>query len=547
MHLIPSSDGRILDALRAGIDGAQNVLLASAFVSSSGIELLMPHIEALLARGGRFGLYATFNGGAFTDPKFFELLQPLEERFPDQVEVYLYPNPTTLFHAKAFLFERADKTWSGIVGSANVTHAALSGANFELVAASSPIPHAEVVVIRDELSRLRADGFFVRLTAQLYARFGKARPDDDEADFEETERAARHTKARQKQVKLALDSLKPSVLPRLPPLLLPATVYVEEICATGIGVAADDDLADLSVAVDLGIFVRAGVLTKETTKKIGFVSENTKKGHSFSLIDDGVRETVKTARKSIGKTIGLRAVDFGYLRWVPHRFYGDAVRAMAKKPEVKKALVAVGPANPAIANHLEKVVRSFKANMARVVETLKLQPKGEWDEAALRRHSISANVSTAEMRKIILDHIVERGRARVSEPLVRSQLDRLTFTLRSFAFPLAQSHGDDVRYGHKHFLANVVWACTDRLLKRTTEDGGTGILFDYLDARRRLNKGRHGHDAVALAARAGTWLDANTALEVAVDQFRETYGPEPFTWELGELASMLPSARMRTG
>lgn len=539
MHLLPSTGGRILAAIQDGLDGAQNAILASAFVSSSGIQLLLANIDALLGRGGTVSLYATFNGGAFTDPNFFKLLDPLERRFPTQVEVYLYPNPTTLFHAKTFLFESADKSWSGIVGSANLTHQALTGANFEISAVATPIAHAEIVVIRNELSRLRSQGFFRRLTSDLCAQLVATENDGDDEDPEESARAERTTRAKQKQVKSALSCIKPSPLPALPALLQPATVYVEDLCATGIGIATDDDLADLSVSVDLGVFVRAKVLAKETTKKIGFVSENTKKGHSFSLIDDGVRETVKTARKSIGKTLGLRAVDFGYLRWVPHRFYDDALRAIASKPDVKAARAAVGRANEAISKHIDKVGRSFKKNMERVVAALKLQPKNEWDEQLLQKHSISAKVSTAKMREIILEHIVERNRARVSAPLVWSQLGRLTFTPRSFAFPLAQSQGGDSHYGHKHFLANVVWACTDRVLKRTNEESGTGALFEYLDARRLLNKGRHNHETAELAECAASWLDPKTSIEVAVDQFREMYGPEPFTWELGDLVSLV--------
>lgn len=543
MRLISSPNGRILEALRGHLDAARHAILASAFVSSSGVELLLGSIERLLARGGTVSLYVTFNGGAFTDPRFFELLAPLEAKFPTQVEVYLYPHATSLFHAKTFLFERVDGTWSGVVGSANLTYAALTGVNFEVSAESMPVPHAEIAAMRNEISRLREQGFFQRLTAKLYAELAGLGQQAVDEDPEVRARAERQAKGKQELVRQALDKLKPSALPALPALSLPATVYAEELCATGMGVATDDDLADLSVSVDLSVFIRAGVLAKETTKKIGFVSESTKKGHSFSLVDDDVRELVKTARKSIGKIIGLRAVDFGYLRWVPHRFYGDAVRAISASSKVKSAVDAVAPDNAAIAKHLDKVKRGFAANMSKVVEALKLQPKDEWDEAALNNHGISTKASSAEMRKHIRDHIIDRNRARVSEPLVRSQLARLTFTPRRFAFPVAQSYGEDTHYGHKHFLANVVWACTDRLLKRTTEDGGTGVLFEYLDARRRLNKGRHGLDTVALAARAATWLDPGTPIEVVVSHFREMYGPEEFTWELGDLARLLPPVR----
>ncbi len=536
IRLMASTGGRVLDELLASLEAAQNAILASAFVSSSGIALLLPSIERLLGRGGTLHLYVTFDGGAFTHPKFFEMLEPLERRFPSQVEVYLYPNSSSLFHAKTFLFERADRSWFGIVGSANLTHSALNGDNFEVVAVAGALDHAEVVGIRDELSSLRTAGYFTRFTPALYSQVSGNKLDVQHKTPEERDREERQAKGKRELVRQALDRVKPTPLSPLPLLALPGAVYVENLCATGMGVATDDDLADLSVSVDLGVFIRAGVLAKESTKKIGFVSENTKKGHSFSLIDESVRETVKTARKSIGKTIGLRAVDFGYLRWVPHLLYGDALRAIAANPNVTSAMAAVAPGNASIAKHINTVKRSFAKNMATVVGTLKLQPKDEWDAPALSNHGISVAVSGAKMREYICEHIIERNRARVSEPLVRSQLARLTFAPRAFAFPLTQSHGGDAHYGHKHFLANLIWTCTDRLLKRTTEDGGTGVLFEYLDARRQLNKGRHGRNAEELAGRAAAWLDQATPLEAVVAEFREAYGPEPFTWELGDLA-----------
>jgi hypothetical protein len=149
---------------------------------------------------------------------------------------------------------------------------------------------------------------------------------------------------------------------------------------------------------------------------------------------------------------------------------------------------------------------------------------------------MSAKASDVQMRKHILEFIIERNRDRVSEPLVRSQLGRLTFEPRSFAFPLSQVHGGDSHYGHKHFLANVAWSCTDRILKRTGDDeGNAGVLVAYLDARMQRNRGRHQLEPVLLAERAASWLDHHVTLETGVRQFRETYGPEVFTWELGDL------------
>lgn len=546
VRLLPSTGRRILDAIKRELDGARNAILTSAYVTSPGLELLLPSITSLLHRGGTLTLYATFDGGPFTDPKFFQLLQPLQQQFVEQLKVYLYPNSNTLFHAKAFLFERADQTWSAIVGSANITHPALAGDNFEISVAADPIAHSEIVMMRDELSRLRANKMFVLLTAKTYADICSARSAGDiapGADPEETARTQRRAKAHSNQVRLALASAKPMILPPLPELAEPAAVYVESLCSTGTGVATDDDLGDLTVSVDLEFFVKAGVLAKETTKRIGFVSEKTKRGHSFSLIDDTVRSAINGARKSIGKTIGVRAVDFGYLRWVPKRLYSDAFQTIAAKSEVRLAREAVANSNQAISKHLEQVGRSFHSNMEKVVAALPLQPESEWDEDMLEQWGMSAKASIVQIRAQILDHIVGRTRDRVSESLVRSQLARLTFAPRTFAFPLAQSHGADWHYGHKHFLANVVWACTDRVLKRVNEDeGASGELFEYLDARRRLNSGRHGHNTSQLAARAAGWLNPEVTLDAAVAEFRQAYGPEDFSWVHGDLARMLTAA-----
>lgn len=541
MRVLSSTDGRILAALRENLGTAKTAILASAFVSSSGIDLLVPSLEQLLARGGMVTLYVTFNGGAFTEPHFFERLAPLEKRFPGKVEVYLYPHATSLFHAKVFLFERADGTWAGIVGSANLTHSALTGTNVEMAAVATPMAHVDVEAVVAELSRLREQKYFQRLTPELFAQIMPARTVEPEQSFEAKASATRQAKGRQELVKQALENFAPTALPPLPPLALPATVYVEDLCATGVGVATDDDLADLSVSIDLSVFVRLGVLSKETTKKIGFVSENTKKGHSFSLVDAGVRDQVSRARRSIGKIIGLRAVDFGYLRWAPHRLYCEAVQVIAAKAEVVEAREATAPENPAIAKHLRVMRRNFDSNIKKVVDTLKLQPKADWNQAALRSRDIEPSVSVAAMRNHIFAHIVDKDGSRISEPLVRSQLARLTFTPRSFAFPLAQSLGEDVHYGHKHFLAAVVWACTDRLLKHTDDEGGTGALFTYLDARRRLNSTRPEMDAAAFAQRAATWLLPESSLDMVVEEFRRAFGPAPFTWDLGDLVSMLPA------
>jgi HKD family nuclease len=538
IRLITSTKSTILLSLRDSLRQARTAVFAVAFVTSRGTELLRPELESFLKRDGSLQFYATLDGGVFTQPDFCRLLLKLERRYPETVEVYLYPHSSSLFHAKVFLFERKDGTWFGLVGSANLTEGALLGNNFEVAAACDPISHDEVKRFRNELSELRVRSAFHRLTdASLFDVINAYQGQKEESGGQGRSVAA---KAKRESALRVLRNAAPTELPPLPPLSISPRACVEAVCDSGVGVAIDDDLADLSVTLDFGSFIRAGILAKESTRMYGILTATSRKGHSFSLIDNSVRQKVKKARNVIGKTIGLRAVDFGYLRWVPQRFFGEALYTTALRLEVKAAQKAVQHDNKAITKHLEKVRRNFRGDLRKVVAELKIEPQTKWRIDVATKFAISASASKNEVRKRILNVIINTHQDRIADSFVRSQLARLMFVPRCFAFPLMQRSALDEDYGHKHFLANLVFACTDRLLRKSNELGGRGVVFEYLNERRKFNESRHHQkSSAALAERAAAWLKPKTSLATAVQQFQLMYGPESFTWDLTDLAKSL--------
>jgi superfamily II DNA or RNA helicase/HKD family nuclease len=103
------------------IDGARQVDLAVAFALQSGVALLEPYLEDLLARGGEVRLVV---GDYFdvTEPSALRRLMDLE----GGIEQFVYESSGGSFHPKAWVFRGADGAGSAIVGSSNLTRTALT-------------------------------------------------------------------------------------------------------------------------------------------------------------------------------------------------------------------------------------------------------------------------------------------------------------------------------------------------------------------------------------------------------------------------------------
>jgi HKD family nuclease len=543
--LVASTDGRVIERFRSYLKSADEVLLASAYVSSGALETLLPDFERIVGRGGSVQLYAAFDGGAFTRPETFQRLIDLKRRAPVSVGVYLNPRQGSIFHAKVFLF-RNRRGWRGIVGSANLTTRGLQGANFEVCTDWPEMSTKDVEAVRTELSLLRTSGQLTELTAE---RIDEVIGLHDAKRLSPEERAARdrmNKRARDSLLK-RIDAMKPGQLPPLPPLAETAREWTQGLANSGCGIAVTTELEELSISLQFDPFVRANIVAKETSRQIGLVKESTRKGYSLSLVPEGLRQTCSTAARSVGRLIAVRSVDLSYSRWIPERFVTPLEEEIAEKRAIVDAEDALRR-HDVIDQHLEKVGKEFESTVEDTVGRLQLRPADEWnlDAGVFSRFHLSRRSSESEVRSAIAEYLRTAHGSKISKPFVSSQLRRVSFTPRTFTMPLEQRMGEDFDYGHKAFLAAIVWAFTDRVLKFDDEDvRSTGELFEYLHARHQLNAPRrekHGEQrrllrdlASTLADESAEWLEPSTPLDEAVEGMRTAFGPTPWTWETADL------------
>ena len=112
-------DINMLRALRNELSTADHVDLIVAFLRFSGARLLLPTLRDFFARGGRMRIVTTIYTGA-TELRAVQALAKLGA----EVRVS-YETHATRLHAKAWLFERESGFSTGLVGSSNLSHAAL--------------------------------------------------------------------------------------------------------------------------------------------------------------------------------------------------------------------------------------------------------------------------------------------------------------------------------------------------------------------------------------------------------------------------------------
>lgn len=112
-------DVNMLRALRNELATADRVDLIVAFLRFSGVRLLLPTLRDFFARGGRMRLVTTIYTGA-TELRAVKALAALGA----EVRVS-YETHATRLHAKAWLFERESGFSTGLVGSSNLSQAAL--------------------------------------------------------------------------------------------------------------------------------------------------------------------------------------------------------------------------------------------------------------------------------------------------------------------------------------------------------------------------------------------------------------------------------------
>jgi superfamily II DNA or RNA helicase/HKD family nuclease/diadenosine tetraphosphate (Ap4A) HIT family hydrolase len=116
----PQQHDPLLPHLCAGLESSQSADLSVAFIQRSGVELLRPYLNDLLAKGGRLRIL-TGDYLSVTDPDSLLELLDLE----GDIQVRVFEAREKSFHPKAYLFHYPDGSGIVFVGSSNLTRTAL--------------------------------------------------------------------------------------------------------------------------------------------------------------------------------------------------------------------------------------------------------------------------------------------------------------------------------------------------------------------------------------------------------------------------------------
>jgi superfamily II DNA or RNA helicase/HKD family nuclease len=131
------SDPQLVHELGREMRSADSVDLLVSFIKWSGLRLLMPAFEEITTRGGAVRIITTSYMGA-SDAEAIEWLAGL----PNVSIRVSYDTDRTRLHAKAYHFKRLSGFSTAYIGSANMSHAAMtSGLEWNLKVTAQDLPH----------------------------------------------------------------------------------------------------------------------------------------------------------------------------------------------------------------------------------------------------------------------------------------------------------------------------------------------------------------------------------------------------------------------
>lgn len=124
------TDVRFIDKLKKNLDECQSFCFSVSFIKKAGLKLIIPNIDAALARGAK-GRLITTTYQNFTDIDSLEYFFSLKTKYPDQFDCHLDKDcfidksgDKVGFHSKGYLFKFYDHN-ELLVGSSNITVYAL--------------------------------------------------------------------------------------------------------------------------------------------------------------------------------------------------------------------------------------------------------------------------------------------------------------------------------------------------------------------------------------------------------------------------------------
>jgi superfamily II DNA or RNA helicase len=131
------SDPQLVHELGREMRTSDAVDLLVSFIKWSGLRLLIPAFEEIATRGGKVRVITTSYMGA-SDAEAVEWLG----RLPNVSVRVSYDTERTRLHAKAYHFHRESGFSTAYIGSANMSHAAMtSGLEWNLKVTSQDMPH----------------------------------------------------------------------------------------------------------------------------------------------------------------------------------------------------------------------------------------------------------------------------------------------------------------------------------------------------------------------------------------------------------------------
>jgi HKD family nuclease len=131
------SDPQLVHELGREMRSADSVDLLVSFIKWSGLRLLIPAFEEITSRGCTVRIITTSYMGA-SDAEAVEWLA----RLPNLLIRVSYDTQRTRLHAKAYHFKRHSGFSTAYIGSANMSHAAMtSGLEWNLKVTAQDMPH----------------------------------------------------------------------------------------------------------------------------------------------------------------------------------------------------------------------------------------------------------------------------------------------------------------------------------------------------------------------------------------------------------------------
>ncbi|MGM0637979.1 MAG: DUF3427 domain-containing protein [Pseudomonadota bacterium] len=155
--------------LRAEMATADGVDILVSFIKWSGLRLLMPAFERLAERGVPVRLISTSYMGA-SDPTALEWLT----QQPNVTVRVSYDTGGTRLHAKAYHFRRKSGYSTGYIGSANMSHSAMTqGLEWTVKVTAQDMPHI-LERFEAEFAAYWESDEFERYTQEDFVRFRQA-------------------------------------------------------------------------------------------------------------------------------------------------------------------------------------------------------------------------------------------------------------------------------------------------------------------------------------------------------------------------------------